>query len=184
MCNPEQVDRPDAHAPRGGADAAAGTSGPDALGDGGVDPGQPLGGTAREVGELVLHLAQELNDVLARCTAEEELTVSEARALSYVRERPMSNRELASLVGCDAPRATVLVKRLAARGLVDRPPSRGDRRVRPVAITGEGEAVVARIGNRLARSSPLMAALEHQDLLRLRDLLSQVRDSAAPRRSS
>ena len=53
-------------------------------------------------------------------------------------ERPLPMRRLAELLACDASNVTGLVDRLESRGLVERRPSEGDRRVKVIALTKTG----------------------------------------------
>jgi DNA-binding MarR family transcriptional regulator len=54
---------------------------------------------------------------------------------------------LAQTLGCDASNVTGLVDRLEARGLVQRQPSRDDRRVKVIQLTAAG----SRMRNELLR---------------------------------
>src|SRR5262249_43256592 len=49
--------------------------------------------------------------------------------------RPLPMGRLADTLACDASNVTGLVDRLEARGLVQRRPSRGDRRIKEVQLT-------------------------------------------------
>jgi DNA-binding MarR family transcriptional regulator len=62
---------------------------------------------------------------------------------------------LAELLALDPARVSALTGELERRGLVERVPSRSDRRRRHARLTPEGAAVVRRIGARLAAESPL-----------------------------
>ena len=62
--------------------------------------------------------------------------------------KPMG--ELANAMACDASNATWLVDRLEERGLVERRPYPGDRRVKAVVLTEEGAKLRALLTERLA----------------------------------
>src|SRR5713226_4435512 len=57
------------------------------------------------------------------------LSPMQAHALRFL-ERPVPMSELADTLWCDASNVTGIVDRLEARGLVERRPSDGDRRVK------------------------------------------------------
>ena len=76
--------------------------------------------------------------------------------------RPMG--ELATLLACDASNATWLVDRLEERGLVERRPFPGDRRVKSVVLTPEGVKIRQRLVDRLGTPPDDLVALERADL--------------------
>ena len=76
-------------------------------------------------------------------------------------ERPLPMGRLAETLACDASNVTGLVDRLEARGLVQRRPSAGDRRVKVIQLTLKGSRMRARLlkgmtvaSHPLARLSP------------------------------
>lgn len=58
---------------------------------------------------------------------------------------PMSQSELAQRVGVENATLVTTLDRLAAAGLIERQPLPGDRRVKQVVLTPEGEAMYARV---------------------------------------
>jgi DNA-binding MarR family transcriptional regulator len=76
--------------------------------------------------------------------------------------RPMG--ELATLLACDASNATWLVDRLEERGLVERRPFPGDRRVKSVVLTPEGVTIRQRLVERLGTPPEDLVALDRADL--------------------
>jgi MarR family transcriptional regulator for hemolysin len=56
-------------------------------------------------------------------------------------ERPPSQRELARQLGVDGATLVATIDRLAASGLIERIPSRSDRRVKLVVLTPRGLAL-------------------------------------------
>ena len=92
--------------------------------------------------DFLMRTAPERNRSLGR----RGLTPNDARALSSLDRlagRPM--RELADQWECDASNATWIVDRLERLGLAERRPVPGDRRVRQVVLTSEGERLRAEL---------------------------------------
>ena len=72
-------------------------------------------------------------------TAALGLSPPQAHALrSLAGGDPLSQRELAAALHCDASNVTGIVDRLEARGLVERQVSQQDRRVKTLLVTAEG----------------------------------------------
>jgi MarR family transcriptional regulator, organic hydroperoxide resistance regulator len=70
--------------------------------------------------------------------------------------RPLPMRRLADTLSCDASNVTGLVDRLEARGLVERQPSAGDRRVKVLQLTAAGSRLRSSLLRRMtAQSHPL-----------------------------
>jgi DNA-binding MarR family transcriptional regulator len=99
-----------------------------------------------------------------------ELARTEMEVLSILREGPRTITELTELVGTAQPTMTLLVKRLAERGLLAREGQPGDGRVVIAKITPQGSAAQARARARAA-------ATVRMNLEELSD--QQVRDLAA-----
>lgn len=113
-------------------------------------------------------------DVLRLQVWEERgLTLPQLRILFYVRAHPgTTTNALATLLGLTTATVSGLVDKLARAGLVERRQRADDRRVIPLFLTEEGQAVVGeiRLGNRayldsLARElgddvEPITATLE------------------------
>jgi DNA-binding MarR family transcriptional regulator len=86
--------------------------------------------------------------------------------------KPMG--ELAQHLHCDSSNITGLVDRLEERGLVERRAAEGDRRVKLVALTGEGERMRAELERRRAVPSPEFAALSEAELKKLRQVFAKL----------
>ena len=91
------------------------------------------------------------------------------RVLDPDRPRPM--RELADELFCDASNVTALADRLEAKGLVERRPDPGDRRVKALALTSEGRSVREQVFEVMSEPPPPIAALPVADQRALRDIL-------------
>jgi len=84
-------------------------------------------------------------------------------------EPPMSH--LAETLFCDASNVTGIVDRLEARGLIERRDNPRDRRVKLIALTGDGIVTREQIRERLHVPPEQIAALSSEDKRTLRDVL-------------
>ncbi|TDE35506.1 MarR family transcriptional regulator [Actinomadura sp. 6K520] len=128
----------------------------------------------RDVCRLVHRFAQRL-DVHVRHVADNlGITATQVVALRELTE-PITARELATRMVCEASNATFVVDRLEDHGLVERRPHPTDRRAKQIVLTPSGEEYRAKALEQLSAHSPL-AALDdgQQDSLRalLRTLLA------------
>jgi DNA-binding MarR family transcriptional regulator len=78
---------------------------------------------------------------------------------------------LAGKLSCDASNVTGIVDRLEARGLIERRPSPGDRRVRLLVLTEEGERLRETVYRQMTTPPPAIAGLSLQHKRALRDAL-------------
>lgn len=107
---------------------------------------------------------------MLRVVQEFGISFGDMRALMVLDgERPRPMRELAGEWACDASNATWMVDRLEERGLVERRPMPGDRRVKAVVLTAKGEATKVELLARLAQPPEDLMALSKADLQALRD---------------
>ena len=81
-------------------------------------------------------------------------------------------------MGCDASTATWLIDRLEDKGLVERRPSRTDRRVKGVVLTDEGSATKASLQEHFAHPPQALLALSLEELKALHHLLSKLEEPA------
>jgi DNA-binding MarR family transcriptional regulator len=84
--------------------------------------------------------------------------------------------DLASSLGCEASYVTSVVDSLEQRGLVERRPHPRDRRVKVVAPTPEGLAVVKRAEDLLWGPPEVLRALPASDQRLLRDIMAKLRE--------
>ena len=131
---------------------------------------------AREIWELLLELSRtHLRERLAVTIAAFDLSVAQAHALQVLEPgRPLPMRDLAGRLHCDASNITGIVDRLEARGLVERQPAPGDRRVKALVVTDKGVALRASLVERLHRVPPAFAGLSAAEQRTLLDLLRRV----------
>jgi DNA-binding MarR family transcriptional regulator len=100
------------------------------------------------------------------------LSPMQAHALRFL-ERPVPMNELAETLWCDASNVTGIVDRLESRGLVERRASSDDRRVKLLCLTDEGEALRARVVERMEQPPPELASLEAGEQRQLAELLAR-----------
>jgi DNA-binding MarR family transcriptional regulator len=103
-----------------------------------------------------------------------ELTGAQAQLMRELAPGPRPMGELAGRLGCDASNVTGLTDRLEDRGLVERRPSPGDRRVKVLALTDEGERLQRALWERLMADSPLGNGLSAQEQAELLALLERL----------
>jgi DNA-binding MarR family transcriptional regulator len=80
---------------------------------------------------------------------------------------------------CDASNATWMVDRLEERGLAERRPQPGDRRVKLVVLTPRGAEEKRRLTDLLFEPPPALLELDRTDLEALRDALAKLPISEA-----
>ena len=98
------------------------------------------------------------------------------------RHGPVGQRRLAELAAMDARNIVLVLDSLAARRLVERRPEETDRRRRTVALTGEGDALLATTADAAAAEQDrFLHALDATDRERLNQLLQRLYDFHVPR---
>jgi len=130
--------------------------------------------------QAVLALSERMRRHYAARVDEFDLTSTQAHLLRELAPAPRPMGELAGRLACDASNVTGLTDRLEARGLVERRAAPGDRRVKVLALTNEGERVQRALWERLMTDSPVAAGLDHQDQRVLLGLLQRVVDGEPP----
>lgn len=131
---------------------------------------------AREIWELLLELSRtHLRERLDATISAFDLSLPQAHALQVLQPgRPLPMRDLAARLRCDASNITGIVDRLEARGLVERRPAPGDRRIKALVVTDEGVALRASLVERLYRVPPAFAGLSSEEQRTLLGLLRRV----------
>ncbi len=102
-----------------------------------------------------------------------ELAPQQMIALRMLGSGPRKMTELAQALFCDNSNVTGIVDRLEERGLVRREPAEGDRRVKLLVLTKEGERMRVEITKRMAEPPPPIASLSEKDQRQLRDILQR-----------
>jgi DNA-binding MarR family transcriptional regulator len=127
---------------------------------------------AHEAQQLFFEIGMETRKLVIVKLAELGLTFPLAHALRVLDpDRPRPMRELAAELFCDASNVTALADRLESKGLAERHPDPGDRRVKALALTPEGKRLRARVFEVMSEPPPPIAALPVADQRALRDVL-------------
>lgn len=92
---------------------------------------------------------------------------------------PRTLRELAEANGFDAPYTTVIVDKLAGRGLVERTPHPSDNRRKLVKLTAAGQKAAALAEKIMAEPPAALTALPPADLARLDQILARLDPATA-----
>jgi DNA-binding MarR family transcriptional regulator len=106
-----------------------------------------------------------------------DLSTQQMIALRMLGAGPRKMSELASSLFCDNSNVTGIVDRLEERGLVRREAAEGDRRVKLLVLSKEGERMRMEITRRMAEPPPPIAALSERDQRALRDILKRAVES-------
>jgi MarR family transcriptional regulator, organic hydroperoxide resistance regulator len=102
-----------------------------------------------------------------------DLAPQQMIALRMLGAGPRKMSELAQALFCDNSNVTGIVDRLEERGLVRREAAEGDRRVKLLVLTKEGERMRVEITKRMAEPPPPIASLSEADQRALRDILKR-----------
>jgi DNA-binding MarR family transcriptional regulator len=96
------------------------------------------------------------------------------RLLVQLTGGPRTLREIAEANGYDAPYTTVVIDKLAARGLVERTAHPDNKRAKLVALTAEGRRAAARARQIMDAPPAALLALDPADLAVLGDLVARL----------
>lgn len=88
-------------------------------------------------------------------------------------DEPKPMGELAQRMHCDNSNITGIVDRLTERGLVERGPAVGDRRVKMIALTAAGREIRDELVRRRAEPPPEFARLSEAELRKLRAIFTK-----------
>lgn len=125
-----------------------------------------------------LALSERMRRHFSTRVEEFELTPPQAHLLRELVGGPRPMGELAVRLSCDASNVTGLTDRLEARGLVERRPSPGDRRVKVLALTDEGQRLHRALWERLMTDSPVTTGLSREQQAGLLATLQQLTGDA------
>jgi DNA-binding MarR family transcriptional regulator len=122
----------------------------------------------------LMHWMMVTNKQRMMATAHEfDLAPQQMIALRMLGAGPRKMSELAQALFCDNSNVTGIVDRLEERGLVRREAAEGDRRVKLLVLTKEGERLRVEITKRMAEPPPPIASLSEKDQRALRDILKR-----------
>jgi DNA-binding MarR family transcriptional regulator len=118
--------------------------------------------------------------VLSRIAADNELSLTQLRALAILSDRRLVMAELSDYLGLERSTLSGLIDRAERRGLVSRSPGTHDRRSVEVTVTPAGAELAAIVHTRAVRElEPITAALGRSERAQLTALLRSSLD--APR---
>ena len=148
----------------------------------GAEAGQPRppdGEPDPITGEIVaalFRLVDELKAHFDAVAARFGLTTTQALALRDL-DRPLAMARLAGTLRCEPSNVTAMAARLEARGLAERRPAAGDRRIRQLMLTDAGRQLRQEFVAALFTGVPAVAGLTEAQRRQLRDLLLQTTTS-------
>ena len=135
----------------------------------------PADADARRAWQLLVKFFFAQREHLPTLGEEFELSPVQCHVLHLIEpDEPLPMGRLAETLRCDASNVTGLVDRLESRGLVERRPSTGDRRVKVIQLTAAGSRLRAQLLRRMTGSACSLARLSASDqraLLRILKVL-------------
>jgi DNA-binding MarR family transcriptional regulator len=121
----------------------------------------------------LLTVAERLRQNWAAHAAAVGLSTAQVNALLTLKPgEAVPMRSLAARLDYDASNLSVLVDRLERRGVVERRPDPGDRRVKALALTPDGERLRAAFWKDLIEDPGPLASLDDPGLQSLAELLA------------
>jgi DNA-binding MarR family transcriptional regulator len=133
---------------------------------------------ARVSVELMDGLAQTsfaVTALLSRLAAENDLSLTQLRALAVLRDRAPTMAQLADHLGLERSSVSGLIDRAHKRGLVRRDPSPEDARAVHVTLSEDGQRLAARLAEEFARLiAPMTGNLTAAEQKRLGALLGRL----------
>ena len=159
--------------------------------DASVQPAPPLAPEAaadestRQALDALVQLLASMEALDLRRFGDLGLTLSQLRVLHLLRDHPTSCGHLAEHLGITASTATALIDRLVRRGLIERRPHPGDRRVTELALSEAGrsliDAAAARKGGEVRAAVEELTPSDREHLAELLDHLATRIQSAEAR---
>ena len=132
---------------------------------------------ACEAWQLLVQFSFTQRASLPAMAAELELSPAQCHLLNLIEpDRPMPMGQLAGALACDASNVTGLVDRLELRGLIERRPSDGDRRVKVLSLTPLGARLRAALLARMTAPPANLARLSPGEQRALVKLLRRLID--------
>jgi len=135
----------------------------------------PADADARRTWQLLVKFFFAQREHLPTLGEEFELSPVQCHVLHLIEpDEPVPMGRLAETLRCDASNVTGLVDRLESRGLVERRPSAGDRRVKVIQLTAAGSRLRSQLLRRMTGSACSLSRLSTSDqraLLRILKVL-------------
>ena len=134
----------------------------------------------QEVTWLMIRMTARLQANFAAIAAEAGLTATQAKLLMQLRpSEALPMRALAERLSYDPSNLTGVADKLEQRGAVERRPDPGDRRVKALVITVEGQRLRDAFWERLVSDPGPLGHLSRAQLARLKDALVEALGTAA-----
>ena len=138
---------------------------------------KPKNPHACEAWQLLVQFSFTQRASLPAMAAELELSPAQCHLLNLIEpDSPMPMGQLAGALACDASNVTGLVDRLESRGLIERRPSAGDRRVKVLSLTPLGARLRAALLARMTAPPANLARLSPEEQRTLVKLLRRLID--------
>jgi DNA-binding MarR family transcriptional regulator len=134
-------------------------------------PSDPL---TREVVDLIGAVVARYHEEYELAASRHALTGAQARVLALLAREPTPMRKIAEQLKCEPSNVTGIVDRLESRGLVERRPAPGDRRVKLAAATERGNGTAALLRGSLDFAREPLAGLTPLERRTLRYLLQRM----------
>ncbi|MGX1267249.1 MarR family winged helix-turn-helix transcriptional regulator [Streptomyces phaeoluteigriseus] len=131
---------------------------------------KPTDETTKEVIGLFAAINRRYAQESEAAATAHELTPLQAKALLATQE-PCPMRHIADHLHAEPSNVTAIIDRLEQRGLVERHPDPGDRRVKLAAATTAGHAVIADLRARMPFAAAPLDRLDTRQRATLRELL-------------
>ncbi|MGW0771400.1 MarR family winged helix-turn-helix transcriptional regulator [Streptomyces sp. NPDC002676] len=133
----------------------------------------PTDELTREIVGLFAAINRRYTQESEAAAATHGLTPLQAKAL-LAAEDPAPTRRIADRLHAEPSNVTVIIDRLESRGLVERSPDPGDRRVKHVATTSAGHTVATDLRARMPFAAEPLTRLTTQQRETLRELLQLI----------
>jgi DNA-binding MarR family transcriptional regulator len=133
------------------------------------------------LGERLALFVQRMRTYYREQAALAGLSVLQARVLRLLAEKPQSARELADHLDLDPSNITSIVDRLESADLLHREVQPGDRRVKLLVVTEEGQAVASVLRSRCDAGNPAIRTLDARQQVQLSMLMELMLKDLTPR---
>jgi DNA-binding MarR family transcriptional regulator len=128
-----------------------------------------------EAWSLIAELFTSQRTRFLAIASEFELAPAQLGALKALDpETPIPMRDLALALACDNSNVTGIIDRLEDRGLVERRPSKEDRRVKMLVVTDAGAEIRRQVKQRMEEAPEPIKRLTEDEQIALRDLMRKV----------
>jgi DNA-binding MarR family transcriptional regulator len=125
--------------------------------------------------DMLAQVAFATMAVLSAAASDNELSLTQFRAIAILRDRELRMSELAHVLGLEKSTLSGLVVRAERRGLLARVPDDDDRRAARVTIAPAGEELARQVRATVTEAlAPLIDGLDPDERVRLQVLLERM----------